>query len=224
MSDDIDHGLAILRQLRQSYPARVAEADLLRTVAQSEKVGQESLRPTLARMVEEGLVQSSKDGAGVTRLVVSTKGISMLEGLEPQTDEAGTISPWEMESKLIATYDSMKTDMEALKKNLERSQKEFEKDVSEIRKSIADHDQFLRTYFVRIIESISVFIGVFGIVVVMMVSTLKDSLGDSGDNTSSIVDLQIFVVMLPLLLVITIIPTLYLIKRVILQPNRPSIK
>jgi hypothetical protein len=118
MSDDIDHGLAILRQLRQSYPARVAEADLLRTVAQSEKVGQESLRPTLARMVEEGLVQSSKDGAGVTRLVVSTKGISMLEGLEPQTDEAGTISPWEMESKLIATYDSMKTDMEALKKNL----------------------------------------------------------------------------------------------------------
>jgi heme/copper-type cytochrome/quinol oxidase subunit 2 len=96
--------------------------------------------------------------------------------------------------------------------------------VSEIRKSIADHDQFLRTYFVRIIESISVFIGVFGIVVVMMVSTLKDSLGDSGENTSSIVDLQIFVVMLPLLLVLTIIPTLYLIKKVILQPNRPSIK
>ncbi len=177
MSDDIDHGLAILRQLRQSYPARVAEADLLKTVAQSEKVGQESLRPTLTRLVEEGLVQSSKDGAGVTRLVVSAKGISMLEGLEPQTEGAGTISPWEMESKLIATYDSMKTDMEALKKNLERSQKEFEKDVSELRKSIADHDQFLRTYFVRIIESISVFIGVFGIVVVMMVSTLKDSLG-----------------------------------------------
>jgi DNA-binding IscR family transcriptional regulator len=217
MSDDIDHGLAILRQLRHSYPARVAEADLLRTVAQGEKVGQESLRPTLTKLVEEGLVQSSKDGAGVTRLVVSTKGISMLDGLEPQTDGAGTISPWEMESKLIATYDSMKTDMEALKKNLERSQKEFEKDVSEIRKSIADHDQF-------IIESISVFIGVFGIVVVMMVSTLKDSLGGNGANPTDIVDLQIFVVMLPLLLVLTIIPTLYLIKKVILQPNRPSIK
>jgi hypothetical protein len=221
MSDDIDHGLAILRQLRHSYPARVAEADLLRTVAQSEKVAQESLRPTLTKMVEEGLVQSSKDGAGVTRLVVSAKGISMLEGLEPLTEGAGTISPWEMESKLIATYDSMKTDMEALKKNLERSQKEFEKDVSELRKSIADHDQFLRTYFVRIIESISVFIGVFGIVVVMMVSTLKDSLGEAG---ATIGDLQIFVVMLPLLLVLTIIPTLYLIKKVILQPNRPSIK
>jgi hypothetical protein len=175
-------------------------------------------------LVVEDLVHSSKDGAGVTRLVISTKGIAMLDGLEPQTDEAGTISPWEMESKLIATYDSMKTDMEALKKNLERSQKEFEKDVSELRKSIADHDQFLRTYFVRIIESISVFIGVFGIVVVMMVSTLKDSLGNSGENTSSIADLQIFVIMLPLLLVLTIIPTLYLIKRVILQPNRPSVK
>ncbi len=222
MSDDIDLGLAILRQLRHSYPARVAEADLLRTVAQGEKVEQESLRPTLIRLVEEGLVQSSKDGAGVTRLVVSAKGISMLDGLEPQTEGAGTISPWEMESKLIATYDSMKTDMEALKKNLERSQKEFEKDVSELRKSIADHDQFLRTYFVRIIESISVFIGVFGIVVVMMVSTLKDSLG--GENGATIGDLQIFVIMLPLLLVLTIIPTLYLIKKVILQPNRPTIK
>jgi DNA-binding IscR family transcriptional regulator len=221
LSDDIDRGLAILRHLRQSYPARVAEADLLRAIAQAEKVGQDSLRPTLAKLIEEDLIHSSKDGAGVTRLVISTKGISMLDGLEPQTDEAGTISPWEMESKLIATYDSMKTDMEALKKNLERSQKEFEKDVSEIRKSIADHDQFLRTYFVRIIESISVFIGVFGIVVVMMVSTLKDSLGEAG---ATIGDLQIFVVMLPLLLVLTIIPTLYLIKRVILQPNRPSIK
>ncbi len=30
--------------------------------------------------------------------------------------------------------------------------------------------------------------------------------------------------MLPLLLVLTIIPTLYLIKKVILQPNRPPIK
>ncbi len=222
MSDDIDRGLAILRHLRHSYPARVGEADLLRTVAQSEKVGQESLRPTLTRLVEEGLVQSNKDGAGVTRLVVSAKGISMLEGLEPLTEGSGTISPWEMESKLIATYDSMKTDMEALKKNLERSQKEFEKDVSELRKSIADHDQFLRTYFVRIIESISVFIGVFGIVVVMMVSTLKDSLG--GENGATLEDLQIFVIMLPLLLVLTIIPTLYLIKKVILQPNRPHIK
>jgi DNA-binding IscR family transcriptional regulator len=222
VSDDIDHGLAILRQLRHSYPARVAEADLLRTVAQSEKVGLESLRPTLTRLMEEGLVQSSKDGAGVTRLVVSSKGISMLEGLEPLTEGSGTISPWEMESKLIATYDSMKTDMEALKKNLERSQKEFEKDVSEIRKSIADHDQFLRTYFVRIIESISVFIGVFGIVVVMMVSTLQGSLG--GSSTTSMHDLKIFVIMLPLLLVLTIIPTLYLIKKVILQPNRPPIK
>jgi ABC-type siderophore export system fused ATPase/permease subunit len=146
----------------------------------------------------------------------------MLEGLEPLTEGSGTISPWEMESKLIATYDSMKTDMEALKKNLERSQKEFEKDVSEIRKSIADHDQFLRTYFVRIIESISVFIGVFGIVVVMMVSTLQGSLG--GASTTSMHDLKIFVIMLPLLLVLTIIPTLYLIKKVILQPNRPPIK
>jgi DNA-binding PadR family transcriptional regulator len=218
VSDDVDHGMALLKQLRQSYPARVRESELLKTVAQSEKVSVDTIRPALKTLVEQNLVVVTRDEAGEERVTIAQSGIDMLEGLEPSLGEVATISPWEMESKLIATYDSMKTDMEALKKNLERNQQVFGKEMGELRKSIADHDQFLRTYFVRIMESISVFIGIFGIVVVMMVTTLNPILHDA-----SLADLRMFVVMLPLLLVLTIIPTLYIIKRVILEPRRPPV-
>jgi DNA-binding PadR family transcriptional regulator len=218
VSDDIDHGMALLKQLRQSYPARVRESELLKTVAQSEMVSVDTIRPALKTLVEQNLVVVTRDEAGEERVTIAQSGIDMLEGLEPSQGEVATISPWEMESKLIATYDSMKTDMEALKKNLERNQQVFGKEMGELRKSIADHDQFLRTYFVRIMESISVFIGIFGIVVVMMVTTLNPIL-----HKASLADLRMFVVMLPLLLVLTIIPTLYIIKRVILEPRRPPV-
>ncbi len=218
MSDEIDHGLALLRHLRQSYPARVGEADLLRAVAQNEKVSVEIVRPSLKKLVEQKLVIATIDDAGEERVWIAQSGIDILDGLEPSIGEAATISPWEMESKLIATYDSMKTDMEALKKNLERNQRDFEKEMGELRKSIADHDQFLRTYFVRIMESISVFIGIFGIVVVMMVNNLDQSL-----RGTDMEDLLMFIVMLPLLLVVTVIPTLYIIKKIILEPKRPPV-
>jgi hypothetical protein len=218
VSDEIDIGLALLRHLRQSYPARVGEADLIRGVAQNEKVSVEVVRPSLKKLVEQKLVIATIDEAGEERVWIAQSGIDMLDGLEPSIGEAKTISPWEMESKLIATYDSMKTDMEALKKNLERNQRDFEKEMGELRKSISDHDQFLRTYFVRIMESISVFIGIFGIVVVMMVNNLDESL-----RGTDMKDLMMFIVMLPLLLVVTVIPTLYIIKKIILEPKRPPV-
>jgi hypothetical protein len=218
VSDEIDIGLALLRHLRQSYPARVGEDDLIRGVAQNEKVSVEVVRPSLKKLVEQKLVIATIDEAGEERVWIAQSGIDMLDGLEPSIGEAKTISPWEMESKLIATYDSMKTDMEALKKNLERNQRDFEKEMGELRKSISDHDQFLRTYFVRIMESISVFIGIFGIVVVMMVNNLDESL-----RGTDMKDLMMFIVMLPLLLVVTVIPTLYIIKKIILEPKRPPV-
>ena len=216
MAEESDPRLILLRALRKAYPAKLDVQQLISSISLSEKVDKDKLQEALISLKEENLIEESPGKVGGSaRVNLSHLGMEHLHETDPKNEQYEVISPREIESKLISTYDSMKAEMEILKQNLESSQKTLDLEMGGLKKSIADHDQFLRTYFVRIIESISTFIGIFGIVVVMMVNNLGDNLEKVNDPTILI----FFVVGLPLLLIITIMPTLFLIKHKVLEPR-----
>lgn len=83
-------------------------------------------------------------------------------------EEKGPLAPGvsakEIEARLVEIYDRIKVDMESMRQNLENSQKALEKEMAAVRSSIADHDQVIRTYFVRVVETFGVFVGIFAVV------------------------------------------------------------
>ncbi|MDD1772434.1 MAG: hypothetical protein LUQ09_05885 [Methanomassiliicoccales archaeon] len=207
---------ALLRYLRQVYPARMDPKDVISNVASAGNFDNIEVCRVLDRLRTEGLVEETLYNSGAAdsrRVQINQAGLGILQAEDQTGGSAEVISPREIESKLISTYDNMKTDMEELRRNLNSTQKELGKVMGELHASISDHDQFLKTYFVRIMESISVFIGIFGIVVVIMVSSLSGHIREYFTYNEFVV----FIIVLPVLLIITIVPTLLLIKRYILD-------
>lgn len=206
---------ALLRYLRQVYPARVDPKDVIKNVSAAERIDDIEVCRALDSLRVDGLVEETlyNSGAASSRRVhINQGGLDVLHAEDQPGGLSDMVSPREIESKLIATYDNMKMDMEELKKNLDFNQRELGKIMRELQGSISEHDQFLKTYFVRIMESISVFIGIFGIVVVIMVSSLSGHIREFFAYNEFVV----FILVMPVLLMITIVPTLYLIKRYIL--------
>jgi hypothetical protein len=214
LADD-DIRKAVLMNLRRSYPARVDPKELIKVIASGNGYEDIEVCRVLDVLRAEGLVEETLHGSGTAssrRVQISQSGLGALYSQEPTESSGEIVTPREIESKLISTYDNMKADMEDLKRNLQLNQQELGKVMRELHGSISEHDQFLKTYFVRIMESISVFIGIFGIVVVIMVSNLSGHIRDYFAYQEFVV----FILVLPILLIITIVPSLYLIQRYIL--------
>jgi hypothetical protein len=208
----------VLCHLNKVHPAKESEKAVIDAMVGQTGKSREEVLTTLeslrsAGLVEQFTVQPTFQSESERQYTITQKG---REANQPKGDDPGQecISPREIESRLISNYDRMKGDMEVIRQNLEKDQKTLETEMSDIRKSMADHDQFVKTYMVRIVESISMFIGIFAIVVVMMVNVLKD-LSSIPDKTM----LLLFVISLPILLIVTIIPGLWLIRKLILEPK-----
>jgi len=213
MAEKKDPVESVLCHLAKLHPIRATEQEL-QDVLRSEGLSREEASSAIAKMQDDRLLELvASNTAGTRSSMLTDKGREYLraKGIYPSTE---CITPREIESRLISTYDQMKADMEVVRQNLEQNQKTLETEMSGIRKSMGEHDQFVRTYMVRIVESISMFIGIFAIVVVMMVNILK-TMTDIDDKTM----LLFFVISLPLMLIATIIPGLWLVRRIILQPR-----
>lgn len=203
-----------LYYLSNLHPMKADEVLLIDSVNTDTGIAKETILEALNGLVDEGLVERtvSINGTEGRKLALTPKGKEKVDSF-PAEEGQGIISPREIESRLISTYDRMKGDMEVIRQNLEKNHRILEADMSGIRKSMAEHDQFVRTYMVRIVESISMFIGIFAIVVVMMVNVLS-GMSEIGDMNMFI----LFVITLPFLLIVTIIPGLWLVRRTILEP------
>lgn len=211
MADKKDPVETALCHMAKLHPLRSSEEELL-DVLRSAGQGAENAPAIITKMLDDGLLERLKPSAsGASSLLMTEKGREYLraKGIDPAQE---CITPREIESRLISTYDQMKADMETVRQNLEQNHKTLEEEMDGIRKSMGEHDQFVRTYMVRIVESISMFIGIFAIVVVMMVNVLKDMTKIDDKNM-----LLYYVGSLPLLLIITIIIGLWLIRKFILQ-------
>ena len=61
--------------------------------------------------------------------------------------------PKEIESRLIETYDRIKSDMGEMRQSLEMSRKALDKQMEDMRKQIGGQEQVFKTYFIRVIET-----------------------------------------------------------------------
>lgn len=207
----------ILRHLREFYPVKVDEIVLISTVQKEsrdtniETVGK-AIRGLRDRgLVEETVVKAPFDKAETFRFKITSQGIGFLQKMEEAGVVAG-ISPKEIEARLVETYDRIKADMEVMRQNLETSQKALESEMEGMRVRIADHDQVIRTYFVRVIETFGVFVGIFAVVVVMMISSLI-GLTQMRDPTQ----ILFIVVWVPVSLILMILAMLLGIKHLVLK-------
>lgn len=213
----------ILRSLREFYPIKVDEIVLIASVQKqmadstTEQIARELRELRDKGLVEEAAIRTPFGKADTYRFKISPAGIEYLQSLEEKGLAAPEVSAKEIESRLVETYDRIKADMESMRQHLEMSQKALEGDMAKMRASIAEHDQVIRTYFVRVIETFGVFVGIFAVVVVAIISTMnvaealsKDTIGFS----------LVILFALPIVLVIVIVTLLYAIRELVLKMPR----
>jgi DNA-binding PadR family transcriptional regulator len=218
----------ILRNLREFYPIKVDEIVLVASVQKVMKdVATEQIARDLRELRDKGLIEESAVRApfgksDTYRFKISPSGIEYLQSMEEKGQETTTASAKEIESRLVETYDRIKADMESMRQNIETSQKALEKDMATVRTSIAEHDQVIRTYFVRVIETFGVFVGIFAVVVVAMLGTINtaNTIVSPGLALDKII---VILVAIPIILVSVIISLLYGIRELVLKmPKTPK--
>lgn len=206
----------ILRSLRDFYPIKVDEIVLITAVQKSVKEASiDLITKCIGILKEKGWIEESvvKAPFGKTetiRLKITSAGIEYLQSLEEREVKVEAIPAKEIESRLVETYDRIKSDMEDMKQGLETSQRTLETDMAEMRKRIADHDQVIKTYFVRVIETFGVFVGIFAVVVVIM-GGIPDTLANAGPELIALVMIGV-----PITVVLAILTMLWGIKRLVL--------
>lgn len=206
----------ILRSLREFYPIKVDEIVLITAVQKSVKEASIELITKCIDIlkekawIEESVVKAPFGKTETVRLKITSTGIEYLQSLEEKEIKVEAIPAKEIESRLVETYDRIKSDMEEMKQGLETSQKTLELEMTEMRKRIADHDQVIRTYFVRVIETFGVFVGIFAVVVVI-IGDISSTLVGAGPELVAIIMIGV-----PITVVLAILAMLWGIKRLVL--------
>jgi hypothetical protein len=214
--------LQLLRNLREFYPIKVDEIVLISAVQKVLKeVAVDQIVQEIQALKEQGYVEvtSVKTPFGKAenfRYKITGQGIEHLQSLEERGVRVAFTPLKEIESRLVETYDRIKSDMEEMRQGLEHSQKALEKEMDDMRKQISDHDQVIRTYFIRVIETFGVFVGIFAVVVVIM-----SGLGDAVLASQASLSTQMLILLgIPAVLTVVIIILLLGIKILILNPEK----
>lgn len=218
---DADIQKQILRSLREFYPIKVDEIVLITAVQKNVKDASiELITKCIGILKEKGWVEESvvKAPFGKTetiRLKITSTGIEYLQSLEEKEIKIEAIPAEKIETRLVETYDRIKSDMEGMRQGLETSQKTLELEMTEMRKRIADHDQVIRTYFVRVIETFGVFVGIFAVVVVVMLN-FGQNIPGSEDWSSDTARSVLIMFGVPIVVTIAILAMLWGIRKLVL--------
>ena len=214
--------LQLLRNLREFYPIKVDEIVLISAVQKVLKeITVDQIVQEIKALKEQGYVEVSSvktpfGKAENFRYKITGQGIEHLQSLEERGVKAEVIPPKEIESRLVETYDRIKSDMEEMRQSLETSQKVLDKEMEDMRKQIGDHDQVIKTYFIRVIETFGVFVGLFAVVVVVMGQGLGTAMG----GAKTLNDQLVVLIAVTGSLTIVILVLLLGIKLLILMPDK----
>jgi DNA-binding PadR family transcriptional regulator len=210
----------ILKSLREFYPLKIDEIVLISTV---QNKGKDATIEQIAKSIKElrnkgwieETVQKASSGEETYRFKITPSGIDHLERVEEGKEQEAPIAR-HMESRLVETYDRIKTDMESVRLTLEANQKTLDAKMDAVEHRISDHDQVIRTYFVRVIETFGVFVGIFAVVIVVMLSSLNAAVQTGGET------LLVVLVAIPIILIVVILTLLLGIRELVLKPPRSS--
>lgn len=215
-----DVQMHILRSLREFYPIKVDEIVLISSVQKMVKdVTIDRVSENIKELKEKGLLEESiiKAPFGKTetyRYKITSNGIDYLQALEEKGAKKEVVSAKEIETRLVETYDRISSDMDEMRQTIVTDQKTLEKDMVEMRKRITDHDQVIRTYFLRVIETFGVFVSIFAIVVILI---LTIGLSISYEQSEHY---WILLVSVPIMIIIYVLVMILSIKRFILVTPR----
>lgn len=213
---DTDVQMQVLRSLREFYPIKVDEIVLISSVQKVLKeisIDQVTKAVKLLKentWIEETVIKAPFGKTETYRFKITSDGIDHLQSLEEKTAKKDVVSAREIELRLVETYDRIKSDMEEMRQGIETGQKTMETDMEEMRKRITEHDQVIRTYFLRVIETFGVFVSIFAIVVVLIL-TIGMSLNLSNAN-----NYWILLVAVPICVILYVVVMLWGIKKFIL--------
>lgn len=213
---DTDVQMQVLRSLREFYPIKVDEIVLISSVQKVLKeISIDQVTQAIKVLkentwIEETVIKAPFGKTETYRFKITSDGIDKLQSLEEKTTKKDVVSAREIELRLIDTYDRIKSDMEEMRQGIEIGQKTLETDMEEMRKRIIEHDQVIRTYFLRVIETFGVFVSIFAIVVVLIL-TIGMSL-----NLSNAGNYWILLVAVPISVMLYVVVMLWGIKKFIL--------
>jgi hypothetical protein len=209
--------MQILRSLREFYPIKVDEIVLISSVQKAlkdvtiDRVSQEIKELKSKGLIEESVIKAPFGKTETYRYKITSDGIDYLQSLEERGAKREGVSAREIETRLIETYDRIQSDMEEMKQGIESSQKTLDSEMKEMRQRIMDHDQVIRTYFLRVIETFGVFVSIFAIVVVLILT-----IGLSLQHNASVEDYWIIILSVPLSIMVYVLVMIWGIKRFIL--------
>jgi len=212
---DTDIQKQILKSLREFYPIKVDDIVLIAAVqkivkeASVDQIGKDIDLMKEKGWIEETIIKAPFGKAETYRYKITSAGIEHLQQME-EKEVRVALPAKEIESRLVETYDRIKADMEQMRLNLENNQKTLEKEMADVRGRIADHDTVIRTYFVRVIETFGVFVGIFAVSVVLMVGGINQW------SSATASEFWQFLIGVPLVLVIVILTLLWGIKQFIM--------
>jgi hypothetical protein len=210
----------ILRGLREFYPIKIDEIVLISTVQKSvkdasiEHIAREIRHLRDRGFIEESIVEAPFGKAETNRFKITSLGIEHLQSIEGGGVITDATTLGEIESRLVETYDRIKADMESMRQDLERTQRELAGSIEGISNRITDHDQVIRTYFVRVIETFGVFVGIFAVVVVAMLGSINAATALPKVGMDTVI---IILVAIPIILVTVILSLLFGIRELVLK-------
>ena len=205
----------VLRTLREIYPAKVEELVLISAVQKEMSASIEQIDAELNIGKAKGFLEEFGETDMEGRwFKITSRGIERLQELELVATTADLGKLMEMERRLVETYDRIQTDMSKMRSELDERTESMNSEMEGMSKRIGDHDQVIRTYFIRVIETFGVFVGIFAIVVIMVL-TRYDAVVNVKDPSTA----AILVIGTPAVVVVSILIMLLGIKYLILLPD-----
>jgi hypothetical protein len=210
----------VLRTLREVYPAKVDEIVLVAAVQKDVSgASVEMISGVLADSVDRGYMESvmAEGVAGEGRwFKITARGIERLQELEMRTMPADVQTIMELERRMVGTYERVHEDLERMRGEVEEKVTTLSREMEDMEGKIGDHDQVIKTYFVRVIETFGVFVGIFAVVVVSVLNRYEEAANMVADNLFSAL---ILVLGTPLAVLVVVLVMLYGIKRFVLCPG-----
>lgn len=206
----------VLRTLREIYPAKVEELVLISAVQKELSASIEQIDAEMMIGKAKGFLEEFGGADEEGRwFKITSRGIERLQELElvATTTDLGKLM--EMERRLVETYDRIHHDMSVMQGQLDRRTEAMTANMEAMGKRIGDHDQVIRTYFIRVIETFGVFVGIFAIVVVMILNNPQEVMAEEDSFTRIILVLGV-----PITVVVSVLIMLLGIRYLILEPSK----
>jgi len=206
----------VLRTLREIYPAKVEELVLIAAVQKELAASIEQIDAELMVGRAKGFLEEFGEPDAEGRwFKITSRGIERLQELELVATSTDLGKLMEMERRLVETYDRIHQDMSTMQEELDNRTEAMTADMEAMSKRIGDHDQVIRTYFIRVIETFGVFVGIFAIVVVMILNNPHEVMAEEDSFTRALLVLGV-----PITVVVSVLVMLLGIKYLILMPER----